>query len=199
VPVFLEVPNAAYTIRKVFVWDVIFEHPCYFTGNSLVYLFESSGYEVSETTEEFEGQYLGIHARTKAPGAKTEFAPPVEDPSVREAVASFSSEFDNLVATWKQELDQIGRDNRRAVIWGAGSKGVTFLNLLDPEGRIGYAVDVSPNKTGKFVAGTGQPIVSADFLLEYPPNDILVMNPVYEAEIAAMVREMGIETAVRCL
>ncbi|MCK5618502.1 MAG: methyltransferase, partial [Candidatus Krumholzibacteria bacterium] len=94
---------------------------------------------------------------------------------------------------------QIRRDNRRAVIWGAGSKGVTFLNLLDPEGRIGYAVDVSPNKKGKFVAGTGQPVVSADFLLEYRPNDILVMNPVYQAEIAGMVREMGIEAAVRCL
>jgi SAM-dependent methyltransferase len=199
VPIFLEVPNGAYTIRNVFVWDVIFEHPCYFTGNSLGYLFELSGYEVSEASEEFEGQYLGIHATTKAPGAEAEIVPPVEDPSVREAVASFSSEFDNLVATWKKELDEIGRDNRRAVIWGAGSKGVTFLNLLDPDGRIGYAVDVSPNKKGKFVAGTGQSIVSVDFLLEYRPNDILVMNPVYQAEIAGMVREMGIEAAVRCL
>jgi hypothetical protein len=60
-------------------------------------------------------------------------------------------------------------------------------------------VDISPNKHGKFIAGTGQEIVSPDFLVGYDPDDVLVMNPVYEREISSQLREMGIDARVRSL
>ena len=195
VPVFFEVPNGAYTIENVFVWDVIYEHPCYFTSASLAKLFGSSGFDVSSVEEEFEGQYLGVHATAGggAGGADNGGA------DIHRLIDGFTSAFDDVVSKWRTELESIENERRKAVVWGAGSKGVTFLNLLDREGRIAHAVDVSPNKQGKFVAGTGQKIVSPEFLTGYTPDDVLVMNPVYEREIAAQLDDMGVDARVRSL
>jgi hypothetical protein len=202
VPVFFEVPNGEYTLRNVFVWDVIYEHPCYFTADSARRLFVAAGFGVAEVCEEFEGQYLGIHATTGAQGQGAAELVPGQGPergSVHKTTESFADEFEKLKVVWTSELENIGREGRRAVIWGAGSKGVTFLNLLDREGRIEYAVDVSPSKQGKFVPGTGQEIVPPEFLPSFRPSDIMVMNPVYEGEIKTMLGEMGVEALVRCL
>ena len=196
VPVYFEVPNGTYTIENVFVWDVIYEHPCYFTAASLAKLFAASGFDVSSVEEEFEGQYLGLHAFAAGGDA----AGSGHDGSgIRAAIDSFTAAFGEVVSRWGTELDSIEKEGRRAVVWGAGSKGVTFLNLLDRQGRIEHAVDVSPHKQGKFVAGTGQEIVSPTFLTSYAPDDILVMNPVYEREIASQLREIGVEARVRSL
>jgi SAM-dependent methyltransferase len=194
VPVFFEVPNGAYTIDHVFVWDVIYEHPCYFTRQSMRRLFETSGFSVTSVDEEFEGQYLGMHAETA--GAATDGKQTGEQ---LVSIDAFTRAFDDLVSTWQEELSALERDGRKAVIWGAGSKGVTFLNLLDRERRVEYAVDVSPNKLGKFVAGSGQEIVSPDFLKDFAPDDILVMNPVYEREIASQLAAIGVNARVRSL
>ena len=117
----------------------------------------------------------------------------------RVSVDAFTKAFEELVSTWQEELAALARDGRKAVIWGAGSKGVTFLNLLDLDRRVEYAVDVSPNKLGRFVAGSGQEIVSPEFLKVYSPDDILVMNPVYEREIASQLAAIGVNARVRSL
>jgi len=196
VPVFFEVPNGAYTVENVFVWDVIYEHPCYFTSESLARLFGTFGFGVTSVNEEFEGQYLGLHATTGEGEAGDGVG---SGEKMRGLIDQFTRSFDDLVSRWRTELESIEKERRRAVIWGAGSKGVTFLNLLDRGGRIAHAVDISPNKQGKFVAGTGQEIVSPEFLVGYDPDDVLVMNPVYEREISSQLREMGVKARVRSL
>jgi SAM-dependent methyltransferase len=196
IPVFFEVPNGAYTVENVFVWDVIYEHPCYFTSESLARLFGTIGFAVTSVSEEFEGQYLGLHATT----GEGEVGDGVGSrEKMGGLIDRFTRSFNDLISRWRAELDSIEKERRRAVIWGAGSKGVTFLNLLDRGGRIAHAVDISPNKHGKFIAGTGQEIVSPDFLVGYDPDDVLVMNPVYEREISSQLREMGIDARVRSL
>lgn len=194
VPVYFEVPNGAYTIDNVFVWDVIYEHPCLFTDKSLVRLFGKFGFDVTAVGAEFEGQYLGMHATTGGRSGRAELTGSGGDMAGR--VERFRRSFETLVSRWRDELDSIEKQGRRAVVWGAGSKGVTFLNLLDRGGQIPYAVDISPNKRGKFVAGTGQEIVTPGFLKSYDPDDILVMNPVYEEEIASQLRQLGVGARV---
>jgi SAM-dependent methyltransferase len=196
VPVYFEVPNGAYTVENVFVWDVIYEHPCYFTSASLARLFAAKGFGVAAVEEEFEGQYLGVHATTAGGGGGVAGT---DGNDIRQAIDKFTSALDETVVRWESELESIDRAGRKAVIWGAGSKGVTFLNLLDRKGRVTHAVDVSPHKHGKFVAGTGQEIVSPEFLTAYTPDDVLVMNPVYQEEIVSQLREMGVNARVRSL
>jgi SAM-dependent methyltransferase len=60
--------------------------------------------------------------------------------------------------------------------YGAPAKGSTFLNFckVDPE-MIRFTVDDSPHKQGKFMPGSGVPIVSREHLLEQRPEYVLVL------------------------
>ena len=47
-----------------------------------------------------------------------------------------------------------------------------------------------------YVAGTGQKIVSPDFLKSYQPDVVIVMNPIYQVEIQQMIEDMGIQNCI---
>ena len=53
-------------------------------------------------------------------------------------------------------------------------------------------MDINTFRQGKFMAGTGQEIVSPDFLKQYKPDHIVIMNPIYIPEITAQVHAMGL-------
>ena len=80
------------------------------------------------------------------------------------------------------------------MIWGAGAKGVMFLNLLQVTAGAGmdWVVDINPRKHGHFVPLMGQRIVGPDRLLQDPPDLVIVMNPEYEREIRSMIDDIGI-------
>ena len=42
------------------------------------------------------------------------------------------------------------------------------------------------------MAGTGQKIVPPDFLKEYRPHTVIIMNPVYRSEIGAWLTSVGL-------
>jgi len=44
------------------------------------------------------------------------------------------------------------RQHGKVALWGAGAKGATFANLLDPEcSLLDCVVDINPNKQGRFI------------------------------------------------
>jgi hypothetical protein len=89
-------------------------------------------------------------------------------------------------------------DRRKVVVWGAGAKGVMFLNLLQLTTGSGVdcVVDINPRKQGHFVPLMGQRIVGPDLLLRNPPDLVIVMNPEYEREIRSTLNELGIRCEV---
>jgi FlaA1/EpsC-like NDP-sugar epimerase len=106
-------------------------------------------------------------------------------------IATFADKYRRKVKTWRHKLEQMAQEGRRVVVWGGGSKGVSFLNTLKTRGRIEYVVDINPRKQGRYVAGTGQQIVPPDFLGHYQPDIIIVMNPVYQREIQEIMEGLG--------
>ncbi len=79
------------------------------------------------------------------------------------------------------------------IIWGAGAKGSTFLNLLDPDRKIiKYVIDINPAKQNKFIAHTAHPIYSPDNIKENKIKRILVMNENYKNEIEKSVDNKNI-------
>lgn len=189
---FLEVPNVAYTITNLFIWDIIYEHCSYFTSYSLSHLLSSCGFEVTEVTEEFGGQYLAVDAlpgnvSSGLTGHQSRYVS-----GIAPEIASFERRYRDLISNWKRQLERLTDSGKRAVIWGAGSKGVSFLNILGLSDRIEYAVDINPKKREMYVAGTGQKILSPEALREYKPEVVIVMNPIYKDEIKRMVKELGI-------
>jgi hypothetical protein len=60
---------------------------------------------------------------------------------------------------------------------------VAFLTTLKLADQIEYVVDINPYRHGKYMPGTGQEIVSPQFLTQYRPQKVIVMNPIYCEEI----------------
>ncbi len=80
----------------------------------------------------------------------------------------------------------------RPVVWGAGSKGVSFLNVLGTSGVIDYVVDINPHKQGCYIPGTGQQVVSPNALADIKPQVVIAMNPLYTDEIEKMIGERNL-------
>jgi hypothetical protein len=197
--IFFEVPNALDTFQNLAIWDIIYEHCCYFAPVCLSYAFTSNGFQVKQTSEEFGGQFLCLEA---VPGVNTKEMNQQQISDLQQLtqdIHTFNSRFANKVDAWQSKLEYITSKDQRTVVWGAGSKGVTFLNLLKNRNEIEFIVDLNPRKQGMYVAGTGQRIVPPNFLREYQPELILIMNPVYEQEIRQMVADMGLEAEFICV
>jgi hypothetical protein len=82
------------------------------------------------------------------------------------------------------------------VLWGAGSKGVSFVNVLAATEEIGYLVDLNPHKDGRFVPGTGHQVRAPAFLADYRPDAVIVMNPLYTDEIGRDLGAMGLSPEI---
>ncbi len=180
---YFEVPNALWTLRDLGVWDLIYEHCSYFTPHSLVRLFTEAGFGVLNIAERYNGQFLGIEL-TPGVSAVTQGAS-VEGDSLAKLVLAFAENYRSRVESWQKRFAQIGWEGKRIVVWGGGSKGVTFLNVM--RAGIEFMIDINPRKQGMYVAGTGQQIVSPEFLRTYAPDLVIVMNPIYMDEIRTML------------
>jgi SAM-dependent methyltransferase len=193
---FFEVPNVLYTLREMGIWDLIYEHCSYFSKSSLQELFESSGFEVLQVSETFGSQFLTIEARVSA----TSMAPTRPDVEFLESiygdVQCFSENYRNKLDAWQTRLEDMKQAHERAVIWGAGSKGISFLNTFASGEFIHYAVDINPRKEGKFISGSGQKIIMPEFLVEYQPHVVVLLNPNYQAEVKGKLQDLGLQPQV---
>ena len=84
-------------------------------------------------------------------------------------------------------------------MWGSGSKGVTFLNVLQTQNQIRHIVDINPRKQGKFIPGSGQQIIAPEALKANPPDVIIIVNAIYESEIQQQLQEMGLTPKFVCV
>ena len=93
---------------------------------------------------------------------------------------------------WEQRLADYKNQGKKVVLWGSGSKGVSFLTTLNLADSIDYVVDINPYRQGYFMSGTGQEIISPDFLNQYDPDVVIIMNPIYRDEIATSLLQRGL-------
>jgi SAM-dependent methyltransferase len=182
-PAYIEVPNFDTGPAASGFWDIIYEHPSYFTKGSLAHLLRSREFRIENLGEAFKGQYLGVDARVEPSAGKgTENNPPgFQEKGLQLWAASLFRE----IETWKNRLSEWRRRGLRVVLWGAGSKGVTFLNLTGAADLVDYAVDLNPFKQRRFIPGTGTPVKAPRRIETSPPDVIIVVNPIYRDEIRA--------------
>jgi C-methyltransferase C-terminal domain/Methyltransferase domain len=198
--VYFEVPNGSFILQEQICWDFIYQHRSYFTGKSLATLFAQCGFGTRNLQERFGGQFLSIEARAVSDDARA------EKNCLGEGEATAASEmltawceaigpaFAACRAYWSNYFEQQRVRGRRIILWGAGAKAVTFLNVVDPAGSvISHVVDVNPRKAGRFIAGSGQEIVEPSALRELRPDVIVLMNPIYREEIGSAVRTLGLD------
>lgn len=188
---YAEVPDAGYMLEHRAVWDVIYEHCTYFTRPALAHLVARGGMRVVDDGVAFGGQYLWAEAVADADSE----APSLDAAALVALAADFGRDVAGVLASWQHRLQSLVERGPVAV-WGAGSKGVTFLNAL-PSGRdVRWVIDVNPRKHGRFVPGTAQMVAPPSAMWAVPPVAVVVMNPMYVAEIEAMLVDLGLADAL---
>lgn len=178
---FFETPSLEWIIRNNTFYDIFYEHCSLFTKHSLTHLFQRHGIAVERVDAVFGDQYLWLEA------GPFKSASVVDKTLTLEDVSLFFSRMHDFFNRYEEMMrgDYAGK---RISIWGAGAKGMTFANLLDPENIfISSVVDVNPRKAGKFLSGSGHSIIAPDAFLEDPSEILLIMNPNYEDEIKQVV------------
>lgn len=194
---FFEVPNSLYTLEDLGIWDLIYEHCSYFCSTSLAQVFEASGFTVREVGTEYDGQFLTIIAQPIELNRRTSVAKWANGRTPLAHVASFKTNYHKKLGYWSHTMNNLLDAGERVVIWGAGSKGATFLNVLKEVARsIDYVIDVNPHKQGMHLAGAGQRIMPPGFVKEYQPDYVIAMNPAYEDEILSMLNSMNVNSQV---
>ncbi|MGL5804281.1 MAG: class I SAM-dependent methyltransferase [Xenococcaceae cyanobacterium] len=198
--VFFEVPNGLHTFRNMAIWDIIYEHCCYFVPTSLVNAFNANNFEVKDVRETFDKQFLCIDALPVrgdcVPNNSSDRSQELS--ALKKDLDEFTQKFQAIVTTWQDNLALIAQKGQKTVVWGAGSKGVTFLNIFKDR-SIEYIVDLNPRKQGMYLPGSGQKIVPPEFLKDYQPDVVIVMNPIYEDEIRNSIASLGVSAEIICV
>lgn len=196
--VVFEVPNTLDTLARTSLWDVIYEHRTYFTAGSLTRMFEAAGFEVTGAVRTYADQYVAVEARPRgADGHGTAAPRDVDTPEeVVAAAGRFRAASQERVEGWRTRLAEARAAGRRVALWGAGARGVSFLNVADPGGTVTAVVDLNDDKHGRHVAGTGQQVQAPESLVAAPPDLMVVTNPIYQDEIRAALRVLGLEPQI---
>lgn len=176
---FVETPCVEWILRQKNLFDFCYEHCSYFSQDSLAFALEAAGLQVETASQIFQGQYLWLEASLDP--AK----PPRRRPAIilNELATGFQAAENSLTAFWQKKIGYLTQKGKVAV-WGAGGKGVTFVNLVDPGGQyINCLIDMNPNKQGNYVPGTGHLIISPQDINKHQIKYAILMNPNYKEEI----------------
>ncbi|GAB5373578.1 MAG: class I SAM-dependent methyltransferase [Acuticoccus sp.] len=185
---YIEVPNGAWLLDTVSVWDVIYEHVTYWTEPAMRTLLRRAGFRPIRIEPAFGGQFLSVEA---VPDEADEAYLPAGAAPVREAAQRFAAAARASIDDWSGRLAGQGV----AAIWGAGSKGITFANAIKAD-AIAAMVDLNPRKHGLCAPVSAIPVVAPDALAGFAPSLVLIANGLYQGEIVRTMREMGVDADV---
>ncbi|MCU1260359.1 MAG: C-methyltransferase [Bryobacterales bacterium] len=194
VTVFFQVPDTVRVLSESAFWDIYYEHCSYFSAASLSWLFRDCGFSVTRVATGYDGQYLMIEGQpisSEAPRSSVIAESAISE--LRSLVDAFSSQVRETRSRWHDTLREMHAAGKRVVLWGGGSKAVAFLTTIGIEKEIEYTVDINPFRQGMFMAGTGQEIVAPEFLRDYRPDAVVLMNPIYEQEVRANLCKLALK------
>ena len=183
--VYSEVPNGDLMIERCALWDLIYEHVSFFTKKSLTTALGLADLSVESTGADFGDQFLWAISKP----TETKLNPVVNE-STEAGIAravKFGKKARQQIDTAKEDLEQYRKEGP-VVLWGAGSKGMTYLNLIADAQQISAVVDVNPRKTNYGVPGTDYVITTPGSLVSLKPKTVLIANPVYKTEIEEILK-----------
>lgn len=197
--VFIQVPESLRILKDCAFEDIYYEHCSYFTAGSLSRLFNRLGFKVSCIDIEYDGQYLTVEA---VPSDSTTAATTVDQndlEELRELVRTYPDRDAQKRGAWVTNLKKWSDAGKKVVLWGSGSKGVSFLTTIPGAEIVEHVVDINPYRHGYFMPRTGQRIVSPDELKALQPDVVVVMNRIYVPEIREMLAQRSLNPEIHAL
>lgn len=191
-----ELPDVYRVLREAAFWDIYYEHCSYFTTGSLARLFRKHGFDLLELNLEYDGQYIVIAGSPSKDGGQLPLDGEADLESIAQAVADFPERVRYARESWISRLNSLQDQGKRVVMWGGGSKAVSFITTLGLDEQIDFVVDINPHKHGKFVPGSGHEVRSPEELRDFRPDCVILMNPVYQEEVSKMLESMQLTAEI---
>ncbi len=92
-----------------------------------------------------------------------------------------------------RQLAELASSGKRLAVWGGTGKAAAFMNFYGVDAqRFPIVVDSDPDKVGTFVPGQGQPLRFRDYLLEDPPDVIIIPMQWRARDIVREMEQSGI-------
>jgi hypothetical protein len=143
----------------------------------------------------FQDEFLYVEARVRPDIGARNMSPHVH-PRLDPLISTFAERFNEAVIKWSAYFRQARAEGNRIAFWGAGTKGVTFLNVVPGARHIEHVIDINPRKQGAYLPGTGQRVSAPEELMRNPPATVVTLNPAYVREIASKLAELGIRAEI---
>lgn len=190
--VFFETPCLEWILQNQVIWDFFYEHCSYFNANSLIAAFEICDFHIEKVQHAFGGQYLWLEASVSNLNEDNNYLFRNKSKSIPGLAQRFAESELHALNSFEGKIKDLSTEGEIA-LWGAGAKGVTFANLVDADGSlINCIIDINPKKHGKYVPGTGHPIVSYKESQNHDIKNIILMNPNYRKEILKLLADSDI-------
>lgn len=171
--IFIEVPCFDWIVKHEAFWDIFYEHCNYFTSECLRNFFKKYKHGLV-----FNDQYQYILASLDDLQLTAQNAP-----------RTYKNPIKGLINNINNYRHFVHR-HPGLIVWGAGAKGVTFVNIMDPDYKyISCLVDINPKKQNKYVPRTAHNIISPESLDNFKNGDILVMNENYVEEVKLKINK----------
>lgn len=194
--VLFELPDVTRVLKEAAFWDVYYEHCSYFSPGSLARVFRAAGFDLLELGRDYGDQYLLLAGKPAGVPQKPKLPLENDLAQMKELANRFKSDVGASIAGWRNMILQAKARGQKVVLWSALSKAVSFLTTTRVGDAIQYAVDINPQRQGRYLPPTGQKIVPPSFLAEYRPDWVILMNPIYVPEVKADLARMSVPARV---
>ena len=186
--VLFEVPATERVLAECAFWDVYYEHCSYFTASSLGQAFRGAGFEVHRVERVYGEQYLILEAVARA-GAREPVVP--SDDCLLDDCLRFGREARRAIERCDRGLEALASLGAPVVLWQGASKTVGFLSSLHRADLVHSAIDLSVQRQGKFLPGSGLSVHAPEALHAIQPRFVVLMNEVYADEVRAKLDHLG--------
>ena len=163
----LEIPDCRLSMEYLDYTTIWEELVLYFTPTTFQSCFAYGGFELVDFIEEeysLENSYIGI-ARI----ADRAVEPVLDTQTLQEELARgsrFAGQFEVRRQEIRVSLENFKKNHGKIAIFGAAHMCCAFLNLMQVQDLIEFAVDDNPHKKGMFMPGVRLPIRGSKDLIE---------------------------------
>ena len=187
--VLFELPSAERVIQEAAFWDIYYEHPTYFTKGTLTRAFEEAGFRLLRLELVYEDQYFLVET-VAGSGTSTQW------PAARDELHTwndFGLRAQQAVEKCRSMLNRFAEDDGPVVLWQGAAKTVGLLAAAGSIGHVDCAVDLAPERQGRFLPGSALAVRAPNTLQSLQPSHIVLMNPVYFNEVRAQLDQMNVK------
>jgi SAM-dependent methyltransferase len=197
--VVFETPDFKRVLREGAFWDIYYEHCSYFSPSAHARLFRDQAFDVTSLELVYDDQYIVQYAKPARGPTEPRLTLEKDLAEMRVLAEHFAHRVSTVQDEWLARIREAHSTGRSVVLWGGGSKAVSFLTTLGLGREVQAAVDINPYKQGKFTPGTGHPVIAPEALVDQPPDLVVVMNPIYVPEVTHTLDSLGLKPEIVAL